>query len=701
MASQNKKTQIASPPLLLITDIASLLIAFILSTYLRSNVVINNQIAINLEIPLIVYFAIPAFWIFSAIFLGMYKKPSSFLIAAVNVLINGLLLFAISKAVMPSVSRLIYVFYAFLSVFILYLFRGGLKALYASGTQSRSQDIVLRVWQEIKSLDVFLYSKRGDLIIVFLLSLFWVVLNYRAGFNYSPDSVEYITMASKLRYSGQFAFLPYWPPLFPLLITLASFISPFPANAATLVVGASAIAAALAFALLVRRVFQDALLTLVTVSMLLGMGAFLKVGTTIWSEMPFLAFSLLSMVFVQRFGESFDSRSVYLALLFAGFAAITRYIGSAQLVAVTGLLVWLSYKAEKRIPIWQLLISNSFFLLVLGLFSYRNKLVFGQNWFDTWMGPRNSLLTNLPHNLPAAMSIIASDLGWPLIALLILSLVIFVYQVARKQQGSQLLFLLIVPVSYLAALLYSASIYSPVALDPRLLFPAYALLVAFAVAGGYQVLQTTRRAKNQFIRYYAPFLVVVLISLAFMDSSRGYLEYSDDVFRHRNQPTTHFHNGYDLSSTSDQLAKIFAQTLSDRDVIDIYVFVPSETYGRTFLLQENIYRDLNLSTLEYSYGEDQNYSVLLRLKTGQEKKVNYWFTAVSQDWYTPAVQDPERLVQHIENTLTQPSSAFLVVFLLNQENQAVWDSVLSSLSQHYLATPFEAEPYRAAFFSAN
>jgi hypothetical protein len=696
------------PPLLLAGDIALLLISITLSSYMRVLVAGGEQVAFDPKLPAFAYLCIVALWLPPSLLLGIYRPDllsDRFLAIAklaTNVMINSALLFGVFILITPVVSRLMFVFYFSLSTLLIFLLRMMLLFFFSTKSDLRLGQTVKRTWEKICRFDALLFAKKGELAFIALISLIVVALNYKAGFNYSPDSVEYITMASRLRYSAEFQFLPYWPPLFPILIGLFSLLVPFPANAAALVVSVSTIGVLLTFGELTRRIFHSALMSLVAVVILAGMGTFLEVSTTIWSEMPFVLFMLLSIVFVLNFKESLKPRDVYLSLVFAGLAALTRYIGSVQLVLVTLIVVWSCLQSRRRIPFKPIIFVNLFFIVCLVLFRLGNNAVFGQDWFDVWMGPRGSVVSNLPGNLVSAIAILVKDFSFPLIGLLFLSLAALIFKIGQNGSARATgLILLFVPAGYLAALLYSASIYAPVLLDSRLLFPSFPLLVIFALVGGAHVLTEALRSKNEYLRFFLPPFVVALIAWSFFGSLKWEAVHVSDIFRHAGQPTYHFNDGYGLSSTSDAMARIFAKTIHEENVLDVYVLVPLETHGRTFLLQQDIYRYIGFRSISFAYGENQDYSVLSQDANGQEKRINYWFTSVLRDWYTPGLQDPERIAERINQTLTKPSPRFLVVFLTNEDNEAAWDSILGLLSNDYSYTLYDISPYKVGYFSAN
>lgn len=685
-------------------DLAAALLAFYVAAFLRANLTIAGQVPTGLEIHSGVYRAIPFVWVIGAVGLGSYRSKrkidqrTELALLCANALINVAAVFGVSVLLMPVVPRLMYGFFLVLLISLLFLFRSALRLFAASPFQPRLIEALRDGWNGLKGLDKVLYQRRADLITIGVVSLFWVGLNYLAGFIYSPDSVEYVTMAAKFRYAGDAAFLPYWPPLLPMLIAFFSFLVSYPANAGMALVSLSTFAVLLVYAFIVRRILRSSLLTLVVVTTMAGTGIFLNVATTVWSEMLFLLFILLGLWFVLVYSRSASQRHVFLALACAGLAACTRYIGSIQLASTTLLIIWLSWRAGRKIPFASLLIGNSFFALILTYLSLRNNALYGAGWFDIWMGPRADPVRTLPGNLETVGRILSADLGWALLVLIAIGLI---YSISRIRIGLEIEGLLIsVPAVYLVALIYSSSIYAPVLLDSRLLFPAYASLIVFSIWGGVQVFQRALEDRNQFIRYFVPLLVVFLIAFSFADNSRWFVNHIGETLRHAGEPDLHFDDGYGLSSTAEGLARTMESSLEGNDHLNIFVLVTPETNGRIFLLQAEPYRSLHPISIAFSRFQGQDYSVDVKTEAGRHKQIDYWFLSASDNLYTNAPQDPSVLIPQIEQRLVAAPGDNLVLFLLNDENEAVWQLVLGELSQQYDVELIGAPPYAAAFFES-
>lgn len=167
---------------------------------------------------------------------------------------------------------------------------------------------------------------------------------YGAGID--VDSVFYISIAANLLAGQGFQdfvgnALHPWPPLFPLLLAAVGFVAEIEPQDAARFINAAA------FGLTVLA--TAAWLSRTVASRLLVLGATLAVATspylghcasTVWTEAPFVLFSLLALMQLDSFQNHRQTRtSLALAILFAALAATTRYAGVA--VVATGTLLLL------------------------------------------------------------------------------------------------------------------------------------------------------------------------------------------------------------------------------------------------------------------------------------------------------------------------------------------------------------------------
>ena len=167
---------------------------------------------------------------------------------------------------------------------------------------------------------------------------------YGAGID--VDSVFYISIAANLLAGQGFQdfvgnALHPWPPLFPLLLAAVGFVAEIEPHDAARFINAAA------FGLTVLA--TAAWLSWAVASRLLVLGATLAVATspylghcasTVWTEAPFVLFSLLALMQLDSFRNHRQTRtSLALAILFAALAATTRYAGVA--VVATGTLLLL------------------------------------------------------------------------------------------------------------------------------------------------------------------------------------------------------------------------------------------------------------------------------------------------------------------------------------------------------------------------
>ncbi|MDP6418785.1 MAG: glycosyltransferase family 39 protein [Candidatus Krumholzibacteria bacterium] len=216
-----------------------------------------------------------------------------------------------------------------------------------------------------------------------ILSLLPLVLLMSAtspwGPGVTPDSVYYLSTADSLADGKgflQFDGTPYtfWPPLYPLLISLGSLLA-IPQLLWVRLLGALCIALSTGFALqwLFRELRSPFLAAWASLALLLS-PIFFEIGLQAWTEGPFLLFSLLFLLQFLKYRERESWRDLILAALWATLAWLCRHPG-ITLVASAGLLILFTGSPGRRLV--RALGFGVLATLLPAVWILRNLLLFG------------------------------------------------------------------------------------------------------------------------------------------------------------------------------------------------------------------------------------------------------------------------------------------------------------------------------------
>jgi len=178
-----------------------------------------------------------------------------------------------------------------------------------------------------------------------------MMLLTRGGVTLSPDSINYMSIA-KIINTGKLtdAFVATWPPFFPMLIALINSFGFVAEESARIISVIMYLALVIAIFLLAKTTAGRLVAHFTSISMLF-FAPLLFVYSFSWSETVFITLSAISLLFLDKFFKSADTRKSYIHLIwggmFIGLALLTRYVGAA--LFVSGLLVVL-LKGEIKWP---------------------------------------------------------------------------------------------------------------------------------------------------------------------------------------------------------------------------------------------------------------------------------------------------------------------------------------------------------------
>lgn len=204
-------------------------------------------------------------------------------------------------------------------------------------------------------------------------------INYGPGVNW--DSVMYMSVAENLVAGKGFVTfqgspLTIWPPLFPMLLTPGVFLG-FDAQDSAGFVNAAAFGLTILFSglWLHNRIASGTLILWATLAVMLSVPLTLA-AVVVMSESPFVLFSLLALIWIEKFLQSHARSSLIWAAIFTALACLTRYMGGTLAIAVA-LLLLLQRGVPPRTKIGQLAVYSFIAVTPVLLWLSRNMLVAG------------------------------------------------------------------------------------------------------------------------------------------------------------------------------------------------------------------------------------------------------------------------------------------------------------------------------------
>lgn len=222
--------------------------------------------------------------------------------------------------------------------------------------------------------------------------------HYGAGL--SPDSVGYIATARHIASGSGFVTfdgtpLVYWPPLYPALLAVASYI--FRVDPISLAHVFNAILFGfivyLSGLLFLKHLKSSAVVALFGAGAVLVAIPLIQVSLMAWSEPLFICFVLLYLVLFESYLKRRDMFSLVILSLSVALACLTRYIGIVLiLTGVVGILLF--RQGSLRVKFIHLLIFVSISVSPIGMWIARNYFLSG-----TLFGSRQSSIFTFPQNL--------------------------------------------------------------------------------------------------------------------------------------------------------------------------------------------------------------------------------------------------------------------------------------------------------------
>ncbi|MBF0489065.1 MAG: glycosyltransferase family 39 protein [Candidatus Omnitrophica bacterium] len=290
-------------------------------------------------------------------------------------------------------------------------------------------------------------SSKRNLIALCSLGLIVLLLCAKFTFPFTTDSLFYITTADHISQGKGLVFNNFFvevptadviptllePPGFPILIVVLKILGIDVYTAGFLAPRICFFFLPFLFFALFRRVMSNglALVSVFTCTFLFGI---IKCSLMAWSDVPYLCFSLMTLIAVMRIVESnfkLHWSLILMAGTLAGYSFLIRYTGTSLIVSVgMSFLICLGLRV---VALKDFLKAGAFFTLGVALvtvpYVVRNVLVFGTPQPFKMAAVPVSFMTYTHDYLQALSRMIFVDpsLGWVVLILLVAIVVGFIF----------------------------------------------------------------------------------------------------------------------------------------------------------------------------------------------------------------------------------------------------------------------------------
>jgi hypothetical protein len=338
----------------------------------------------------------------------------------------------------------------------------------------------------------------------------------------TPDSVTYLAAAHGLLAGHGYVAVdgqPFveFPPLYPTLVAVTT-LGFIPAGQAARVIVALSFGVIVAVTgMLVQQGTASRRYAVVGAGAALVMPALLDVSLHIWSEPPFIAWVMLSLLAMVRYRRAPSTRNLLAVAALAALAALTRYIGVTIAASALLLVLGTQRRSLRRLSAHALLLT-AVALGPLALWLLRNHALTG-----TFVGERYPATASLAD---VAMAAADTFTGWFLpaalpmkvrFAALVAGGIGVIALVASAVPSTILLFI----ATYTTALVITATRIAADPIDDRLLSPlAPPVIVLLLLATHAAVARWRRLPAGTAVRVAVPVLVVGWLLVAAVASTR-------------------------------------------------------------------------------------------------------------------------------------------------------------------------------------
>lgn len=213
-----------------------------------------------------------------------------------------------------------------------------------------------------------------EFIFIFVIVLFWGVLLNIYGAGVSPDGSKYLSIAEQYYFHGYFPARPYWPPLYPLLISYLMPLHDFSYRAALSLSLICFFVTLLLIHFILARFKLPFFFRIAALGIFGASFYFTRIFTRFYSESLFAVWLLGSLFFTLLYLSNLNRKWIFLATLCAALGAITRFHGIYLLLFVAICWGMVAFKNRKEL-------SNSLIVLAgflpLGFIIYQNYTTWG------------------------------------------------------------------------------------------------------------------------------------------------------------------------------------------------------------------------------------------------------------------------------------------------------------------------------------
>ena len=345
----------------------------------------------------------------------------------------------------------------------------------------------------------------------------------RYGAVISSDSSNYIAIAENFaKGNGLFSFngepLLYFPPLYPILLSLSSIIlgiDPlFISNGFNAIIFGLIIYVGGVFFL--RQFLSSNIFALLGIFAIFSSYILFKSSIMALSEPLFILFVILSLFLFSKYISQNNLKLLVLLSISVSLATLTKYVGVTLIIwGALGILLFSSENLKRRI-------SHSFVFSTISSIPICIWLMNNYIISETLTGPRSSSAFNL---LPKLNDLFSTILNWyfhirivehkGIFLIIILLLIIFITRSFVKSQYNllndikEILPILLFIFIYIAFLIISTAKYS-IEVDDRLLSPIYIPLMAVLL---FFVKLLIKPYHNQFSNRFINIIIVISFML--------------------------------------------------------------------------------------------------------------------------------------------------------------------------------------------
>jgi hypothetical protein len=262
----------------------------------------------------------------------------------------------------------------------------------------------------------------ATVVIAAVVGIAWTAFITAVGVELSPDSCFYLKTAASMYYGGNFdTSVTVWPPMYPFLVHLFLYITPWPAVAASMASGIFVVGTLLVAAVLFRRILAVSLGEIFLLLNLVTMSAFWTVFQFAWSENALTFFIALHLMLLHFYHQKRSPWLLVATGISVAAAAMTKYIGAALAVSFSLYIFHSMMKQKTTLMAGVAGLASA--LIPNLLWAFRNYRIDG-----SLTGIRAESHSTFWGDLTSVFFVAAFDCSLPLLFLFVLGFIFFVYR---------------------------------------------------------------------------------------------------------------------------------------------------------------------------------------------------------------------------------------------------------------------------------